>query len=100
MTDETFSGYSLRMRVKNALKQAAYQDRRLFDENAQAYTLQEREEAEALQTEIDQLVERANAFNRQVTDRLAKEAKKDEAKAEQLRRFQNATRITVEFAAF
>ena len=100
VTDEIPVGQSVRMRVKSALEEAAYQERRLFDVDAKPYTLQEREEAEALHTEIAKLVARADAFNRMVTDRLSKEAKEDNEKLEQLRRFRNAGRIKVELAAF
>ena len=88
------------MRVKSVLEEAAYQERRLFDADAQPYTLQERQEAEALHTEIAKLVARANTFNRMVTERLSKEAEDDTEKVEQLRRFRNAGRIKVELAAF
>ncbi|TGN50634.1 hypothetical protein E4L95_17350 [Paracoccus liaowanqingii] len=88
------------MRLKSALEQAAYQERRLLDEDARPYTSQEREEADALHAEIAELAARARAFNRMVTDRLSKEAEEDNDKAEQLRRFQNFGNIRVEFAAF
>ncbi|TGN58390.1 hypothetical protein E4L95_12465 [Paracoccus liaowanqingii] len=100
MIDETSAGRSIRMRVKSALEQVAYQERRLLDADARPYTSQEREEAEALHAEIAELVARAGAFNRMVTDRLSKEAEEDNDKAEQLRRFQNFGHIRVEFAAF
>lgn len=100
MTDEIYVGNSVRMRVKSALEEAAYQERRLFDADAQPYTLQERQEAEALHIEIAQLVARADTFNRMVTERLSKEAEDDTEKVEQLRRFRNAGRIKVELAAF
>lgn len=88
------------MRVKSALEEAAYQERRLFDVDAKPYTLQERQEAEGLHSEIAKLVARADEFNRMVTERLSKEAKDDNEKIEQLRRFRNAGRIKVELAAF
>lgn len=100
MIQETSAGHSIRMRVKSALEEAAYQERRILDDDARPYTLQEREEAKALHAEVAELVARAGAFNRMVTDRLSKEAEEDEDKAEQLRRFQNAEHIRVEFAAF
>lgn len=100
VTDEISVGHSVRMRVKNALEKAAYQERRLFDADAQPYTLQERHEADALHAEIASLVARADAFNRMVTDRLSKEAEDDTEKVEQLRRFQNAGRMKIELAPF
>lgn len=100
LTDELSAGHSVRMRVKSALEEAAYQERRLFDADALPYTLHEREEADVLHAEIAKLVARADTFNRMVTDRLSKEAEGDTEKAEQLRRFQNSGRIKVELAAF
>lgn len=100
MTDEISVGHSVRMRVKSALEEAAYQERRLFDSDAWPYTPQERQEAEALHAEIAKLVARADTFNRMVTDRLSKEAEDDTEKVEQLRRFRNAGHIRVELAAF
>lgn len=100
MTDEISVGHSVRMRVKSALGEAAYQERRLFEAGAQPYTLQERQEAEAIHAEIAELVARADIFNRMVTDRLAREAKDDKEKVEQLRRFRNAARIKIDLAAF
>ena len=100
MTDEISVGHSVRMRVKSALEEAAYQERRLFDVDAKPYTPQEREEAEALHTEIAKLVARADAFNRMVTERLTNEAKDDAEKSEVLRLFRNAGRIKIELASF
>lgn len=100
MTDEISVGHYVRMRVKNALEKAAYQERRLFDADTQPYTLQERDEAEALHTEIASLVARADTFNHMVTGRLSKEAEDNTEKLEQLRRFRSAGRIKVEFAPF
>lgn len=100
MTDEISVGHSVRMRVKIALEEAAYQERRLFDADARPYTLQERQEVEALHAEIAKLVARADTFNRMVTDRLSKEAEDDTEKVEQLRRFRNAGRIRIELATF
>ena len=100
VTDEISVGHSVRIRVKDALEKAAYQERRLFDADAQPYTLQERQEAEALHAEIASLVARADTFNRMVTDRLSKEAEDNAEKLEQLRRFRSAGRIKVEFAPF
>ncbi|WP_042249834.1 hypothetical protein [Paracoccus sp. PAMC 22219] len=100
MTDEISVGHSVRMRVKSVLEEAAYQERRRFDADARPYTLQARQEAEALHAEIAKLVARANTFNRMVTERLSKEAEDDAEKMEQLRRFRNAGRIRVELAAF
>lgn len=100
MTDEISVGPSVRMRVKSVLEAAAYHERRLFDAAAQPYTLQEREQADALHAEIASLVARADAFNRMVTDRLSEEAEDDTEKVEQLRRFQNAGRIKIELAPF
>lgn len=100
MTEEISVGHSVRIRVKDALEKAAYQERRLFDADAQPYTLQERQEAEALHAEIASLVARADTFNRMVTDRLSKEAEDNAEKLEQLRRFRSAGRIKIEFAHF
>lgn len=72
----------------------------LFDADTQPYTLQERHEAEALHAEIASLVERAETFNRMVTDRLSREVEDNAEKLEQLRRFRSAGRIKIEFAPF
>lgn len=97
MTDEISVGHYVRMRVKSTLEKAAYQERRLFDADAQPYTLQERHDAEALHAEIASLVARADTFNRMVIDRLSKEAEDNAEKLEQIRRFRSAGRIKVEF---
>ncbi|WP_347919530.1 hypothetical protein [Paracoccus marcusii] len=99
MTGKIPIGQSVRMRVKSALEKAAYQERRLFDADAQLYTLHERQEADALHADIAKLVARADAFNRMVTDRLSKEAEDDTEKVEQLRRFRSAGRIKIDLAA-
>lgn len=100
LTDEICVGHYVRMQVKSTLEKAAYQERRLFDADAQPYILQERHEAEALHAEIASLVARADTFNRMVIDRLSKEAEDNAEKLEQLRRFRSAGRIKVEFAPF
>lgn len=100
MTDELSVGHSVRMRVKSALEEAVYQERRLFEADARPYTLHERQEADAFHAEIASLVARADTFHRMVIDRLSKEAEDNAEKMEQLRRFRNAGRIKVELALF
>jgi len=89
-----------RSRLLKTLEEAAFQERELFDEAAKPYTADERKEAEALRAEVDRLVAHAEAFNRQVTERLMREAEGGKGTTEQLQRFRKIRGLKLELAAF
>lgn len=97
---ETSAWDLTRAKLLKALEKAAFQERELFDEAAKPYTAEEREEAKALRAEVDRLVARAEAFNRQVRERLMREAEDDEGTTEQLQRFRKIRGLKLELAAF
>lgn len=97
---ETSAWDLTRARLLKTLEKAASQERALFDEAAKPYAIEERKEAEALRAEVDRLVARAEVFNRQVTERLLREAKDDKGKIEQLQRFRKIRGLKLELAAF
>lgn len=86
--------------MKNELERAAFQERRLLDEDAGLFAPGELAEAEALLAEIDQLVARADALNRTISRRLTEEAEQDPKKGALLKRFRTAKGLTVKLAAF
>ncbi len=86
--------------MMNELKRAAFQERRILDEDAGLFAPSELAEAQALLAEIDQLVARADALNQAIARRLRTEAEGDPEKTGLLERFQAAKGLTVKLAPF
>ncbi|MBM3606554.1 MAG: hypothetical protein FJX25_18110 [Alphaproteobacteria bacterium] len=97
---ETSAWDLTRATLLKRLEEAASQECELFDEAAKPYTAEEQKEAEALRAEVDRPAARAEAFNRQVTERLTRESEDDARKTEQLKRFQKIRGLKLELAAF